>query len=128
MKKRLFSKLLSVLLTCALIVTTFGAAVFADENDVEEEAVPAEADLVVTDEEEEEPSIIESEDETTGDESDDDAVVEDVTEDEIIKDLENVYFQLDNIRQKLYRSTDVELRKKFMEPVFNLMNILDYEI
>ena len=51
-----------------------------------------------------------------------------LTEDEIIKDLENVYFQLDNIRQKLYRSTDVELRKKFMEPVFNLMNILDYEI
>ena len=54
--------------------------------------------------------------------------VDDVTEDEIIKDLENVYFQLDNIRQKLHRSTDVELRKKFMEPVFNLMNILDYEI
>ena len=51
-----------------------------------------------------------------------------VTEDEILKDLENVYFQLDNIRKKLYRSTDVELRKKFMEPVSNLMNILDYEI
>lgn len=53
---------------------------------------------------------------------------DELTEEEVIKDLENVYFKLDDIRQKLYRSTDMELRKKFMEPVFNLMNILDYEI
>jgi hypothetical protein len=51
-----------------------------------------------------------------------------VTEEEINKDIENVYFQLDNIRKKLYRSTDVELRTKFMKPVCNLMDIMDYEL
>ena len=88
MKKRFSAKALTALLTCVCIVMTSTTLAFADENDGEEEAVPAEADLVVTDEEEEEPSIIESEDETTGDESDDDAVVEDVTVD-VIEDTDD---------------------------------------
>ena len=107
MKKRLCSKLLSVLLTCALIVTTFGAAVFADENDGEEEAVSAEAELVVT--EEEEPVVVESEDEIPADESENDATVENVTEDitedvndddpEAVEDLEVIDEQDDSTEQ-----------------------------
>ena len=46
MKKRLGSKLLSVLITCALIVTAFGATVFADENDNQD------ADVQIVNEEE----------------------------------------------------------------------------
>jgi hypothetical protein len=49
------------------------------------------------------------------------------TEEEINKDIENVYFQLEAIRQKLFRSMDVKLRTKFMKPICNLMSILDYE-
>ena len=88
MKKIFSAKALTALLTCVCVVMSSTALVFADENDGEEEALPAEAELVVTEEEEEEPSIIESEDETTGDESDDDAVVEDVTED-VIEDTDD---------------------------------------
>lgn len=52
--------------------------------------------------------------------------VEDVTEDEILKDLEGVYQQLENIRKKLNRSLDVELRKQYLRPISDVMEILDY--
>lgn len=51
--------------------------------------------------------------------------VEDVTEDEILKDLEGVYQQLENIRKKLNRSYDIELRMKYMRTISDVMNILD---
>ena len=70
MKRRLASKVLSVLITCALIVTAFGATVFADENE------NLDADVEIENEEEQ-------------GEDEDIAAPEDVTDEETEEDSED---------------------------------------
>lgn len=52
---------------------------------------------------------------------------DEITEDEIYKDLEKVYYALQDIQDRLNRSTDIELRSKYMRHVVDFMNWLDYE-
>lgn len=49
-----------------------------------------------------------------------------LTEDEIFKDIEKAYRQLEKVREKLDKSYDIKLREKYMTPICNAMNILDY--
>ena len=51
-----------------------------------------------------------------------------VTEDEIVTQLGFVYQKLEDIHDMLNRSTDVELRSKYMRHLCDFMNWLDYEI
>ena len=51
-----------------------------------------------------------------------------ITEDEIIKKMEVVYRTLEDIQLGLNASTNIELREKYMRPIVNFMNWLDYEI
>lgn len=53
---------------------------------------------------------------------------EEISEDEIISDFEVVYQKLENIQNRLNRSTDIELREKYMRHIVDFMNWLDYEI
>ena len=50
----------------------------------------------------------------------------DVTEDEILKDIEVAYRQLENVRRKLSRSMDAGLREKYLSTIADAMDILDY--
>jgi len=51
-----------------------------------------------------------------------------ISEDEIYKKLEVVYRNLEDIQLGLNGSTDIKLREKYMYPIMNFMNWLDYEI
>lgn len=51
-----------------------------------------------------------------------------LTEDEVINDLEVVYRQLEKVKAKLDQCYDVELREKYMRHLCDFMNWLDYEI
>ena len=53
---------------------------------------------------------------------------EEISEDEIISDFEVVYQKLENIQNRLNRSTNIELREKYMRHIVDFMNWLDYEI
>ena len=49
-----------------------------------------------------------------------------VTEDEILKDIEVAYRQLESVRRKLNRSMDAGLREKYLSTLSDAMDILDY--
>lgn len=49
-----------------------------------------------------------------------------VTEDEILKDLEMAYRQLETAKRKLDQSLDVNLREKYERPIADIMDTLDY--
>ena len=51
-----------------------------------------------------------------------------LTEDEIINKFGSVYKELVEIQNMLNRSTNVELREKYLKPLCQFMNWLDYEI
>lgn len=51
-----------------------------------------------------------------------------ISEQEVYKELEGVYRRLESIHSKLTKSTDIELRKKYMRPIVDFMNWMDYEI
>jgi hypothetical protein len=53
---------------------------------------------------------------------------EEISEDEIISDFEVVYQKLENIQNRLNKSTNIELREKYMRHIVDFMNWLDYEI
>ncbi|MBR4948288.1 MAG: hypothetical protein IKZ29_07015 [Clostridiales bacterium] len=81
MKRRLGSKVLSVLITCALIVTAFGSTVFADENDNQD------ADVQIENEEEQgEVEDIAAPEEVIDEDIEEDSEESDVIVDEIIEE------------------------------------------
>jgi len=51
---------------------------------------------------------------------------DELTEEEIISDLEVVYRQLEKVKAKLDQCYDVELREKYMRHLCDFMNWLDY--
>ena len=53
---------------------------------------------------------------------------EEVSENEIIEELGSVYQKLETIQHMLNGSSDIELRKKYIRPILDFMNWLDYEI
>ena len=53
---------------------------------------------------------------------------DELSEEEVINDLEVAYRQLEKVKAKLDRSYDVELREKYMRHLCDFMNWLDYEI
>jgi len=53
---------------------------------------------------------------------------EEITEKEIYAEFEKVYNVLGDIQDRLNRSTDIELRSKYMRHIVDFMNWLDYEI
>ena len=56
------------------------------------------------------------------------AVAENAEPDEasVVRKLEQIYRQLEQVRQELNRSRNVELRTKFLRPISDAMNDLDY--
>lgn len=54
--------------------------------------------------------------------------LDEISEDEIYNELEKVYNILDDIRDRLNRSTDIKLREKYMRPIVDFQNWLGYEI
>ena len=53
---------------------------------------------------------------------------DELTEEEVINDLEVVYRQLEKVKTKLDQCYDVGLREKYMRHLCDFMNWLDYEI
>ena len=53
---------------------------------------------------------------------------EEITEKEIYAEFEKVYNVLGDIQDRLNRSTNVELREKYMRHLVDFMNWMDYEI
>lgn len=53
---------------------------------------------------------------------------DELTEEEVINDLEVAYRQLEKVKAKLDQCYDVELREKYMRNLCDFMNWLDYEI
>ena len=53
---------------------------------------------------------------------------DEITEDEIITGLDLVYQKLEDLLDRLNRSTDIELRSKYMRHLVDFMNWMDYEI
>ena len=51
-----------------------------------------------------------------------------IYEDQVLMELDSVYHNLENIRDRLNKSTNIELREKYMRPIVDFMNWLDYEI
>lgn len=51
-----------------------------------------------------------------------------ISEEEVYKELESVYRKLESIHSKLTKSTDIELRKKYLRPIVDFLNWMDYEI
>ena len=51
-----------------------------------------------------------------------------ISEDDIVKTLEVVYRNLEDIQLGLSGSTDIKLREKYMRPISDFLNWLDYEI
>ena len=53
---------------------------------------------------------------------------EEVSENEIVDELGSVYQKLETIQHMLNGSSNIELREKYMRPISDFMNWLDYEI
>ena len=53
---------------------------------------------------------------------------DELTEEEVVTDLGFVYQKLEDLQDRLNRSTDIELRSKYMRHLVDFMNWLDYEI
>ena len=53
---------------------------------------------------------------------------DEITEDEVVTELGFVYQKLENLQYRLNRSTDIELRNKYLREIVDFMNWLDYEI
>lgn len=53
---------------------------------------------------------------------------DEITEDEVVTELGFVYQKLENLQDRLNRSTDIELRNKYLREIVDFMNWLDYEI
>ena len=51
-----------------------------------------------------------------------------VSENEIIEELGSVYQKLETIQHMLNGSSNIELREKYIRPILDFMNYLDYEI
>ena len=51
---------------------------------------------------------------------------DELTEDEVFDDLYMVYLQLEKVRAKLNKSNSIKLRSKFMRPICDFMDFIDF--
>lgn len=51
-----------------------------------------------------------------------------IYEDQVLMELDSVYHTLENIRDRLNGSTDIELREKYLRPISDFMDWLDYDL
>ncbi len=52
---------------------------------------------------------------------------DEITEDEVVKELGFIYQKLDDLQDRLNRSTNIELRNKYLREIVDFMDWLDYE-
>ena len=53
---------------------------------------------------------------------------DEITEDEVVTELGFVYQKLEDLQDRLNRSTNIELINKYLREIVDFMNWLDYEI
>ena len=53
---------------------------------------------------------------------------DEITEDEVVKELGFIYQKLEDLQDRLNRSTNIELRNKYLREIHDFLNWLDYEI